>query len=199
MYELKRLLSRHIEENVFRYFLVLCLFAAGMMLGLLFSGNLSPELSETLTGEIGTMLEGFSQGVFDKIQILKTTFLKNLRIFLLIFISGFSLWLLPLSLGALLSFGFSIGFTMVYLAVNFDGKGLAIALVSLIFTFLINIPVYVILSVVAFNNSWNKKRVHGDGDFGSFFAVFVFLFVFSLLSVVADTFVITDLIRLICS
>lgn len=199
MYELKRLLTRHIEENVFKYFFALCMFAAGILFGVLFSGNVTTELSDTLTGEINAVLDGVAQGTFDKIRILKTSFLKNLRFFLLIFMSGFSLWLLPLSFGTLVIFGFSVGFTVTYMATNFGGMGLAVTLVSVMFAFLINIPVYVILSVVALNNSSNKKHSRADGGLGTYALIFTFLFLISLLSVGADAFVVPFLISIICT
>lgn len=199
MYELKRLLTRHIEENVFKYFFALSMFSAGIILGVLFSGNVTAELSDSLTGEISAVLEGVSQGSFDKIQILKVSFLKNLRFFLLILVSGFSTWLLPISFGTLAVFGFSVGFTITYMAVNFGGTGLEVALVSLAFAFLINIPIYIILSVVAFNNGRNRKHSRTDGGLGTYALIFVLLFIISLLSVGADAFVVPYLISIICS
>ena len=199
MYELKRLISRHMEENIFKYFFVLCVFAAGIVFGFLFSGNVSEEVSKSLTEEISNFLDGFSVGTVDKTKVFKTAFFKDIRFLILILISGFSVWLLPICWGTILSFGFSIGFTVTYMASNFGGTGLSVALVSLIFTFLINIPVYVILAVVAFNNGKLKRSNHGDGGLGTYIGIFIFFFVISMIGVVADSFVIPSIIKLICS
>lgn len=199
MYELKRLLKRHIEENLIKYILVLSLFAAGILLGFIFSKSIPPDLSEGLTQEIGGLMDGFSEGDFNKIEILKTSFLKTLRITLLIFLGGLSGWLLPLSFATLLSYGFSLGFTVGYLSLTFGGKGLGVAIASMIFVFLINIPVYMVLGVVAFNNSRYKKRGRSsEGNFGVYAVIFGFLFLLSMISVVTDAFVIPVIISLIC-
>ncbi len=199
MYELKRLLKRHIEENLLKYMALLFLFAVGVIGGFVFSQHISVETSEGVQSEVGTFLDGFSEGVFNRGEIAKTSFLKTLRISLLIFLGGLSVWLLPVSFAALFSYGFSLGFTIGYLSANFGGRGLGVALVSVFFAFLINIPVYVILAVVAFNNSGVKRRGRiSEGNFGLYTVIFLFLFSISVIPVLADTFLTPWLIGLIC-
>lgn len=200
MYELKRLFKRHIEENLIKYILVLSVFAAGILLGFVFSKNISIELSENLKQEIGIAMDEFSEGTFDKSEILQNSFMKDFRISLLIFIGGMSLWLLPLTFVSLLAYGFSLGFTVGYLSLNFGGIGLGVSIVSMVFVFLVNIPVYVTLGVVAFNNSKSKRHSrNGDGNFGAYAVVFGFLFLISLVSVIADAFIVPSVISVICS
>ena len=200
MCELKRLFKRHIEENLIKYVMILSLLAVGFLLGFVFSKRISAELSEGLSHDIGGLMEDFSEGNFDKLKILKTSFLKNLRITLFIFLGGLSVWLLPISFVTLLSYGFSLGFTMGYLAMNFGGRGLGIAISSIIFVLLINIPLYIILGVVAINNSKYKKRGRSsDGNFGVYAVIFGFIFLISLISVVTDAFLVPMIIGLICS
>lgn len=199
MYELKKLLKRHIEENLFKYIILLFLFVAGVIGGFVFSQNVSAETSEAVQSEVGTFMDGFSEGVFNRGEIAKTSFLKALRITLLIFLSGLSVWLIPLSLVTLFFYGVSLGFTIGYLSANFGGQGLGVALVSVFFVFLINIPVYMILGVVAFNNSGIKRRGRSSkGNFGLYMVIFLILFLISVIPVIADTFLIPWLIGLIC-
>lgn len=199
MFELKRLFKRHIEENLIKYIMILALIAGGILLGFIFSKNISPSLSENLSNDIGLLMDGFSEGTFDRVEILKTSFLKNLRISLLIFVGGLSVWLLPISFAMLMSHGFSLGFTIGYLALNFGGKGLAISVVSMIFVLLINIPSYIFLGVIALNNSRYKKRGRSsEGNFGIYAFIFGSVFLISTVSVLADGFLIPNLISLIC-
>ncbi len=199
MYELKRLLKRHIEENLFKYILILALFAMGILAGFVFSANLSYEVSESVNGEVGGFIDGFSEGVFNKGEIFRTSFLKTLRITLLIFAGGLSVWLLPISFATLFSYGFSLGFTLGYLSSNFGAKGLGVGVVSVFLVFLINIPSYIILSVVAINNSrYKRKGRNSESNFGLYSIIFTVLFFFSLIPVVADTFCVPWIIGLIC-
>ncbi len=197
MYQIKQMFTKHIEENILKYIIVLSIFAVGIITGFFFSQSVPESLSEDLTQEIGALIEEFSDGAFDKSQILMTSFLKNLRFFLFILVGGLSAFLLPLAFGALFSYGFSIGFTISYMSLCFGGQGLVITMISVIFAFLINIPIYVALAVVAVNNCRNKK--YKDSNYAAYILIFVFLFLISLFSVAADVLIIPVLIRLICS
>lgn len=200
MYQIKKLLSRHIEENLIKYITVLILFAVGIILGFFFSQNISVDLSKNLDAELSVLVEGFTDGEFDKLQIVQTSFLKNLRNFAIIFLGGLTVWLIPLPGILFLSYGFSVGFTMGYLSVGFGGQGMGITVISLMPTFFINIPIYCMLSVIALNNSITKRSCRaGDGGCGSYVFVFLFMFLLSLVSVAADAFLIPNLITLICS
>ena len=199
MFELKRLLKRHIEENLIKYIMILVLIAGGIFLGFIFSKNISPELSAILSNDIGLLMDGFSEGTFNRTKILTTSFLKNLRISILIFVGGLSVWLLPLSFATIMSYGFSLGFTIGYLALHFSGRGLAVAIVSMIFVLLINIPGYIFLGVVALNNSRYKKRGRSsEGNLGVYIFIFGSIFLIFMISVLADGFLVPKLISLIC-
>jgi len=197
MYQIKRMFTRHIEENIVKYVLLLSIFAVGIATGLFFSQNVSEDLSENLTQEIEVLLEGFSEGNTDNLVILKTSFLKNLRICFLLFVSGLSAFLLPVTFFTIISYGFSIGFTTGYLSFCFGGTGLAVSIVSVVFSFIINIPMYICLSVLAINSCKCKK--HKGENLTSYIIVFLFLFLVSLISVVVDAFITPWLIGLICS
>lgn len=199
MYELRRLFKRHIEENFLKYILVTLLFFAGVMAGFLFMRGVAPESYSNLNGEVGIFMDEFSEGHFSRGEIAKTSLFKNFRIVFLIFISGLSVWLTPVLFGVLFSYGFSLGFTINYLACNFGFQGFGVAITSVIFSFVINIPVYITLAVVAFNNSRYKKRLRSsEGNFGLYIIIFASIFLFSTISVVFDTFLIPWIIGLIC-
>lgn len=197
MYQIKRMFVRHIEENLIKYITVLIIFAIGIAFGFFFSQNVSGSLSDELKQEIGDLIAVIPETSVDKSAIFKNSFMKNLRYFILLFAGGFSAFFLPLIFAALLSYGFSMGFTIGYLSLYFGGQGLALTVASVMFAFIINIPVYMILSVVALNNCRNRK--YKDGNFGAYVLVFVFLFIISLISVGADAFITPGIISVICS
>lgn len=199
MYELRRLFKRHIEENVFKYIVMLFLILAGVLAGFVFSENISVEISDVLRGEVGGFIDGFSEGQFNRMEIVKTALSKTLRISILIFVGGLSFWLLPLLFTSLFSYGFSLGFTLGYLSLNFGMKGFGVALASVIFVFLINIPTYIIMGVVSFNNSGYKKRSRcSESGLGLYCMVFMVLFLISSISSLMDAFFVPWIIGLIC-
>ena len=199
MYELRRLFKRHIEENFLKYILVLILFFAGVIAGFVFYGGASVEFSENLNGEVGSFVDGFSEGSFDKSGIAKTSLSKNFRITFLIFISGLSAWLSPVLFGVIFSYGFSLGFTLSYLSGSFGFRGFGVAITSVVFAFAINVPVYIISGVVAFNNGRYKRRGrNAEGNFGLYSMIIASMFLVSSISVIFDTFFVPWIISLIC-
>ncbi len=199
MYQLKRLFKRHAEENFLKYISVLSVFIAGILLGFVFSKGLSVDLAEGLNQEMNEFIEGFSMGNVNSMEILKNSFLKNMRIALLIFLGGFSVWLAPVAFGAILIYGFSLGFTVGYMSLYFGGIGVGIAVASIFFGLIINVPVYIILTVIAFNNSIGKKHNRGDGGMGTYTLIFGILFSVTLVTMVTDAFVVPVIVGLICS
>ena len=75
MYQLKRALVVHIEENIIKYILFLSLFFAGILIGIILSGNLSAEMTDLLKEEITVLIDGLASGKADSTQILLTAFL----------------------------------------------------------------------------------------------------------------------------
>ena len=200
MYELRRLFKRHIEENFLKYILILILFFAGVLAGFAFFGGASGVFSETLNGEVGAFIDGFPEGSFDKLEIAKTSLSKNFRIIFLVFIGGLSVWLSPVLLGTFFSYGFSLGFTLSYLSGSFGFRGFGVAITSVIFAFVINVPIYIISGVVAYNNARYKRRGRSlEGGLGLYSVIFVSLFLISAISVIFDTFLVPWIISLIFS
>lgn len=199
MYELRRLFKRHIEENFLKYILMLILFFVGVMAGFVFFGCTSAEFSETLNGEVGSFIDGFSDGTFNKMEIANASLSKNFRIIFLIFISGLSVWLSPVLFGVFFSYGFSLGFTLSYLSGSFGFRGFGVAITSVVFAFAINVPAYIMSGVVAYNNARYKRRGRSsEGNFGLYSVIFVSMFLISSISVIFDTFFIPWIIGLIC-
>ncbi len=198
MYELKKLLSKHLEENALKYFLIISVFSAGVLLGFLCSRSVPIQLSDAMISEIDIIIENFSQGIFDRTQIFKTSFLRNLRLFIFISMCAFSMWLVPLSVVALGAYGFSIGFTISYMAVNFGSMGMAICMISVAFALLISVPVYVIFFVASVNNNRYKKYARNEKRFVLYLLTFLFLFAISMISILWDTLAVPFLINIIC-
>lgn len=198
MHELKRLLSEHFKNNPGKYVFLLILLVVGIVGGMIFSGNVPPDLATSLKSEVAVLMEGIEDGNINEYEIMKSSFLKNLRFFLLIFTGGLSVWLTPLICSVIISYGFSLGFTLSYLSSNFGSYGVIVALSSVLISFLITVPVYMILSVVAFNNSFGgiSRRKRG---FGIYFLIFGLLFVFSFVAVIIDSFVVPGIITSLCS
>lgn len=197
MYHLKKLLIKHIEENLYKYIFLLIVFGAGVFAGLMFSRSIPENLSSQLSEDILSNIEIVSKGEFDKAQIMKISFLKNIRMFFIIFLCGFTLWLFPINCLMLSSYGFSMGFTIGFMSSCVGGIGLAIFIISMLFTFVLIVPIYIIISVISLNNSLNIKNSRHNS--GRYFIIILLFFSVSLTSIFFDTLIVPNIIQLICS
>ena len=71
MHEIKRMLKRHMEENLFKYILVLSIFAVGIALGFILSANLDSKVLEDINKETEMFISEFSNGIFSRGEIIK--------------------------------------------------------------------------------------------------------------------------------
>ena len=197
MYQVKRMFVRHIEENLPIYIMMLCVFVLGAIGGLVFSRNVPESISVELTTEISTLTEGLAQGNYDKIQILKTAAMKNLRVILFLFVGGVSVVFIPLVFVTVLGYGFSMGFTIGYMSLSMGGTGLALALISAICSLTISVPLYIMLSVISYKNCKLKK--HKGSSLTFYILICLLFFLLSWLSVFADAFILPYLLMLTCS
>ena len=152
MYQLKKALGNYIEVNIIKYVLLLSVLFAGFLGGVILSGNISTEMSVFLKGEIEPLIEGLSPESINQTQIFYSSFLKNARIFMFVFLCGFFIWLLPLVFLNMFFVGFSLGFSSGYLCTIFGGMGMWVAITSLLPSVFVSIPLYIFVSVLAVNN-----------------------------------------------
>ncbi len=200
MYQLKKALGIYIEENIIKYILLLSVLFAGILGGVILSGNISTEMSGFLKGEIEPLIEGLSPESINQTQIFYSSFLKNSRIFIFVFLCGLFIWLLPLVFLNMLFVGFSLGFASGYLCTIFGGMGMWIAITSLLPSVFISIPLYIFVSVLAINNSLYRKNGYlNKGRFKKYVLLFLFVYLISNLSVVVDSFLIPALVMMGCS
>ena len=191
---LKRLIIRHIETNLFRYIIVLGFFVAGVVVGVANSFGTATE-----TTDIVSSFENLSEAEFDSVMIMKTSFFKNLRYFLLIFIGGFSFWLLPFSFSALFTCGFSYGYTVACMTAQMGGPGFAIAFASIAMGLIVTVPLCTMLCVFAVNRNVDKKRNRQGQNTAGYFVCGIVLLLVNLIVVPADSFVVPEIIRQICA
>lgn len=194
--DIKKPIIRHIEVNLFKYIIVLIFFVAGVAAGV---ANSFGATSKEVAGDIISVFENLPEGEFDTVQIMKTSFFKNLRYFFLIFIGGFSFWLLPFSFSAIFTCGFSYGYTVSCMTGQLGGVGFAVSFVSIATGLLITMPLSIMLCVIAANHSIDKKYKRGSSYGVGYVVCGIVLFLINLIVVPADSLLVLEVIRQICA
>ena len=75
---IKRLLVRHVENNLVKYIIATIVFCVGVVLGVL--AAMGGEHTQTLTEEVKKLCATMPDAEVNSAEILKTSFLKNGRI-----------------------------------------------------------------------------------------------------------------------
>lgn len=197
---INRVFKRHVENNLLKYVIAVLVFATGVVLGVFSAMGCPAETAEAVTNDIQSVCTDMPSADLDTMKILKTSLVKNLRNFLIIFSGGFSVWLVPVPFAVLLTSGFSYGFTIGCMTVAFGADGFAMAFSSVIFNLLLTVPAYIILTVLAVNHSLKRSRGRAEsGDFAGYVICFAALFVLIIPAMLADAFIVPEIIRQICT
>lgn len=195
---IKRLLVRHVENNLVKYIIATIVFCVGVVLGVL--AAMGGEHTQTLTEEVKKLCAAMPDAEVNSAEILKTSFLKNLRNVFIIFVGGFSVWLMPLSFVALFTSGFSQGFTVCCMTTGFGVSGFGMAFSSVVPSLLLTVPVTVVMSVLAVNQAVKRRYKHTDrGDNLAYLLCFVVLFLVITPVILADAFAVPEIIQQICA
>lgn len=195
---IKRLLVIHVENNIVKYIIATIVFCIGVVLGVL--AAIGGEHTQTVTEEVKKLCTAMPDAGVNATEILKTSFLKNLRNVSLVFIGGFSVWLMPLSYVVLFTSGFSQGFTVCCMTSGFGVSGFGMAFSSVFPSLLLTVPVTVIMSVLAVNQAVKRRYKHTDkGDNLAYVLCFLVLFLVTIPVILADAFAVPEIIRQICA
>ena len=196
MTDIKRHAVRHIENNILKYIIVLMFFVAGVAVGIVSALGTTYQTAST---DMFSLFENLPDAEFDTVQIMTTSFLKNVRYFFLIIIGGFSPWLLPFSFLALFTCGFSYGYTVTCMTVQLGGAGFAMSFVSVLSGFLLTIPLCLVVSVLAINRNVGKKHNRTGGNVAGYVVCGLVLFLINLVVVPADALLVPEIIKQICA
>lgn len=199
MNSVKQISIRHIEKNIVKYISLLFCFIAGVIIGLAFVFGVSGEVTSNVAEQIRTNCIEIASKEPDTTVILQASAIKNIRNIILIFIGGLAVWLTPINFAVLLISGFSYGFTVGYLSVNFGVDGFLIGFISVILNLAITIPVYIVLSVTAINNAFGRRMgIRQKNDFLAYVICFFIISLIIIIPVLCDAFVVPEIIKQIC-
>lgn len=193
------------EQNIPIYFTTLLFFTIGIVAGT----YTIKALSYTQKVELMEYLEGFFQIFrsqnFDSNQLLLNSFFNNIKLFLMFWVLGLTLFGFPLIL-LLLSFkGFVLGFTIGFVIEELALKGVLFIVLSILPQNLFHIPgllgigiISISFSAFLFKNRIKKQRIYNrKGQILTYTITMLLLFILFLLGGLVEAYITPILMKLL--
>lgn len=151
---LKRICKSSFREGWPIYLLALLTFAAGIGVGCWGAGGLNSEQVGQLVLNLDQFMNQADKLIIDRPSMVRDTITNNLVYIGIIYLLGLTVIGMPAVLALLFARGFSLGFTISFLAREKAGEGIVLALTSVVPQNVLLIPAILLASVAALSFSW---------------------------------------------
>ncbi len=151
--KIREIVSRHIQDNLVIYFVVIMFLLIGISAGAFTVKALSDLQKQELIGYLRSFFQFISENTYDSFSILKQSLLNNIQTGVLIWLLGITIVGIPFILLLIALRGFIIGFTVGFLVEQMGVRGLFFALFSILPQNLLIIPCLVSIAVIGISFS----------------------------------------------
>lgn len=153
MKKLGKAIEEHISKNIKTYIILIIIFVLGIILGVLVVNN-SSELQKTeVTNYINTFITDIKNNQqIDYFKLLRTSFMNNLKVVLILWFMGSTVIGIPLVYGEIGYKGFCLGYTAsaITMAIG-SGKSTMFIGTSMLLNNIILIPAILLLATSGIN------------------------------------------------
>lgn len=199
-------LNSKFRENKMLYILVLIFFCVGIVLGTYTIKYMNVSDTTDLSNYFTAFINSLVDKPIDTKILFVDIFKKNIFIMIIILMLAFTVIGSPIILLIDLFKGFTLGYTFSFLITTFSGKGIWIALASIIPQNLFYIPFFIGISIISiemssmklkekFLNKGTKKNIFSN----ELLIKLGFLFCLFVVGVIIETFVCPNLIKFIAA
>ncbi len=150
-------LQGHFTSNRLKYSLILALLFVGMLFGAIMGKN-AYQNAQNL-GLFDSFVSIYTINGVTNSEVFIKALISNIRILMLLWVSGFFVWLCPLNFLTIFSKGFGIGYVVAYFLNDGGIIGFFVAFTSLLFQNLVILPAFVVYSQIQFDFSIQYKKL----------------------------------------
>ena len=151
-------LNNSYRENRIYYFMVLIFFCVGIALGAFMVKYMNINDSTDLSNYFSSFTESILVSQVESTKLFFNILIKISITVVIIIILGFTVFGIPFILLIDLIKGFTLGYTFTFLLTTFNGKGIWLAIVSILPQNIFYIPSFIALSIISSEFSATKLR-----------------------------------------
>ena len=151
-------LNNSYKENRIYYFMVLIFFCVGIALGAFMVKYMNVNDSTDLSNYFSSFTENILVNKVNSSKLFINVLLKISTLVAIIIILGFTVFGIPFILLIDLIKGFTLGYTFTFLLTTFNGKGIWMAIVSILPQNIFYIPSFIAFSIISIEFSAIKLR-----------------------------------------
>mgnify|MGYP001775992083 FL=1 len=142
-------LNNSYRENRIYYFMVLIFFCVGIALGAFMVKYMNVNDSTDLSNYFSSFTESILVSQVENTKLFFNILIKISITVVIIIILGFTVFGIPFILLIDLIKGFTLGYTFTFLLTTFNGKGIWLAIVSILPQNIFYIPSFIALSIIS--------------------------------------------------
>lgn len=154
----------YISDNRLQFFFVVVSLVLGTVIGSLSALSLEPKSYENLSLYLRNFVSSYNIQPISKADIFRFSVYNNIKVVLILWLSGLWVWLIPLGLVQMGVKGYKLGFTTVLMLQIYRGKGLLLTFVSIIPQVLVLIPALIIYTVFNMNFALSLRKIRMKGQ-----------------------------------
>lgn len=148
--KLIQLMEQHVSKNIKEYAISVLIFFIGIIIGIIILNSSDLENQKNISGYINEFIQSIKNKEYevDTNKLLMNSILSNLKIALIIWISGSTIIGIPLVYGCLCYKGMCIGYSISAIIATLEkGKGIVFSLSSMLLQNIIAVPCILALTV----------------------------------------------------
>lgn len=192
------------ENQKIYYLMVLLFFCVGIVIGVYAVKYMNMPDRQDISSYYSSFVNSLSNKPINYGLLLIEVIKKNALIIIPIIILSFTFFGAPFILAINLIKGFSLGYSFTFLLTTFSGKGIYLALSSIIPQNLIYIPCLIAISIISLNSSTErfrekfiKKKVYKKSSNNGLANILIILLCIFILGIVIETYVSPNLMKFI--
>ncbi len=201
--KIKKRITDYFNRKKWQILIVFASLFAGIIIGSFFSARMSNQNSDALTKYIQNFTSAFGLQSVNNKEIFTFSVYNNIKLVLFLWISGLWVGLLPLGIVQIGLKGYKIGFSTVLFIKSFGTFGTLLSSVAILPQILIFLPSILVYMVFNINFATSLKNRHISANAKSKLYLknligFLVMIIMSVLSGLADAYIIPALLKPVC-